>query len=237
MKNQPLECPVLNAPAAATINAASQSLTDYSGPAATSPTVSDPAPVAGSRRDETMSLGDQTAVAQTGKTPTSSRVYIGIDNGFTGAVVRLNEPNEILCRPVPVTDLGQYRILDVAGVEALMHEMITKAGAPLNNMIVVFEQSPITPLFGARNNFVNGQNNEFWRVLLTLKKIPFTWTNPKMWQEHIFAGIRGNDTKAKAAIVCQQRFPHFQTIGYSRDEIKGIYDALCIALWARETNK
>ena len=162
------------------------------------------------------------------------KVHIGIDNGFTGAMALLDQ-NQIFCRPVPVINLGKYRLLDVSGCTELLQEMIAMAQTPLENVLAVFEQSSIVPKFGAKNNYLNGQNNEFWRVLLFSNKVPFAWVNAQEWQKHIFAGIRGTNTAAKAELVRRQRFPNYNVSGLKKSEIEGVNDALCIALWARET--
>ncbi len=166
-----------------------------------------------------------------------NRVYIGIDNGFTGAMVRLDPQDQILAFPVRVTDLGRHRVLDVTGCASLLDGLINTAGVPRDDVVVVFEQTPKNPLFGAKNNYTNGQNNEFWRVILTLHRGPFLWVDPIVWQRHIFASVRGTDTKAKAALVCEQRFPNFRPGATNRAQNEGIIDGLCIALWARETGK
>jgi hypothetical protein len=163
------------------------------------------------------------------------KICIGVDNGFTGAVARINHRNEIACAPVPVIDLGKRKYLDRPVVIAQLKAMTQ--GVENQNVVAVYEHSPITPKFGAINNFVNGQNNEFWRMVLSEMGIPFLWVHPVTWQKHIFTGIRGTDTKSMAKFVCGQRLPHFQPSGYRPCQLLGIYDALCIALWARDTHQ
>lgn len=140
---------------------------------------------------------------------------------------------------MPVLDCGgKHKQLDIDACANLLRELTTEqSGEKVRNLLVeVFEQSPITPLFEAKNHFLNGQNNEFWRVLLARSKLPHTWVNPKVWQNHVFAGIRGDDTKVKAAIACRRRFPNFSPQGYP-SQLVGVIDAICIALWARETGR
>ena len=147
-------------------------------------------------------------------------------------------PNgEVIVRAIPVDDLGKGRLLGISQTVEMLHEILTISGVPKALTLVVFEQSPITPLFGAKNNFINGQNNEFWRVLLTLTGFPFCWVNPKVWQKHVFQGIRGSNTKAMAELVRKQRFPNLDLKGFNASQREGINDALCIGLWARENRK
>ena len=165
------------------------------------------------------------------------RLYIGVDNGFTGGIAALLADGSVACYPVKVTDLGRERLLDIDGNLAIIQEIIAKAGVSLEDVIVVYEQSPINPYFGYKSNYTNGKNGEFWRVVLSLAKIPYTWVNPKVWQKHAFRAVRGDDTKAMAALVVKQRFPSLDVNGWNKSEREGINDALCIALWARENHK
>jgi hypothetical protein len=160
--------------------------------------------------------------------------YLTIDNGITGAMSFLAPDDELICCPVPYRDLKKERLLDVVGNLALVRSMVEKAKAMNGKILAIFEQSPITPLFGAKNNYVNGRNNEFWRVLLTMEKVPFTWVNPRRWQKDVFRGIRGRDTKEMARLVVEQRFPTFRCNDLNKSQTEGVMDAICIAIWARE---
>jgi hypothetical protein len=163
------------------------------------------------------------------------KAYIGIDNGTSGAIACITPRAEVLCEPVLFHDLGKEKQLDVDGNAALLRRMIDASGMPADQVMVVFEQAQLNPKFGFRNNYTNGRNNEFWRVVLTLSKKPFSWVNPQTWQRAIFAGIRGKDTKQMADLVRRQRFPDLDLSGYTRIQVGGINDAVCIALWARQT--
>lgn len=162
------------------------------------------------------------------------KVCIGIDNGFSGAVACLHPGGNVLASPVAVIDLGKERLLDLDQNRALLRQFIAAAAVPAQSILAVYEQCQPNPKFGSCNNFTNGKNGEFWRLLLSLEGIPFRCVNPQQWQKWIFRGIRGDDTKAMAALVCQQRFPRLRLEGYNRKQREGIQDATCIALWASE---
>ena len=166
-----------------------------------------------------------------------SKACVGIDNGTSGAIACITPAGEVLCEPVIFQDLGKEKLMDIDGNLALLRQMIDATGLPVQQVTVVFEQAQITPKFGFRNNYTNGRNNEFWRVLLTMARIPFSWVNPQAWQRAIFNGIRGDDTKEMADLVRRQRFPDLDLSGYTRIQAGGINDAVCIALWARQTIK
>ena len=162
-------------------------------------------------------------------------VYIGIDNGYTGAAARIGINGELVFRPVAVSNLGGHKELDIDGNIEMLQDLIASSGARPEQTLVVVERGQVGRDFGAHNNFVNGQNHEFWRVVLSRSKIPFAWVNPKTWQKIIFRGLGGTDTKAVAALACRQRFPELNLRGYNRSQREGIHDAICIALWARQT--
>lgn len=163
-----------------------------------------------------------------------SKLFVGIDNGVTGAIAALAPDDTVQFFPVAVQDLGKGgRLLDIAGNADIFAKLID-FDSKWQTHHIVYEQGQKQPIFGCKGNYANGQNNEFWRVFLTLKKYTFSPINPKMWQKHILANIRGDDTKAQAALVIQQRFPKLDLSSLRKDQRMGVVDALCIALWARE---
>lgn len=164
----------------------------------------------------------------------TATAYLGIDNGLTGALALLLPDDSLAFHPVHVRDLGKERLLDVRKNLAVLQEMARLAAARGCKLLTVFEQGPKSPEFGAKNNYTNGRNNEFWRVLLSIEQIPFGWVNPRRWQDDVFLGIRGDDTKQMAKLLVEQRFPRVTFPKMTKTEEEGIMDAICIALWARE---
>ena len=164
-------------------------------------------------------------------------IYCGIDNGYSGAIAAIGPEGQVLHHPVIVQELGSDRFLDVQKNFAILRDFANGFGAPRERVFVVYEQSRKNPRFGAIGNFINGKNGEFWRVSLTMAGMPFCSVNPQTWQKQMFQGVRGTDTKAVAAMVVQQRFPAITYGEYTAEQIKGVNDAILIALWAREHNK
>lgn len=160
--------------------------------------------------------------------------FIGIDNGFSGAVAAILSNGTALFEPVHVVDLGKERLLDLEANRALLRRFVIQAGGNPANLLAVCEQCQPNPKFGAHNNFTNGKNGEFWRILLSLEQIPFRVVNPQQWQKALFRGVRGTDTKVMADLVRRQRFPGLSLEGFNRKQREGITDALCIALCARD---
>jgi hypothetical protein len=165
------------------------------------------------------------------------KTYVGIDNGFSGAVVTLFWDGRIGYWPVHVIDLGKDKYLDVEKNRDAIRDIVQANGGSKERVVVVCEHCNPNPIFGSKNNHTNGRNSEFWRVLLSLEEIPFLSVYPQVWQKSIFRGLHGTKTKAMARLVRQQRFPHLDLSCFNREQAEAIDDALCIALWGREANK
>lgn len=161
-------------------------------------------------------------------------LFIGIDNGFTGAIAALGPGQSLMFAPTAVIDLGREKLLDIDRNREVVRAFLGSYGLGKGQCFAVYEQCQPNPLFGARNNFENGKNGEFWRFLLSSEQIPFTLVNPKDWQKVVFRGIRGTDTKQMAELVRRQRFPQISLNGYTKSQIQGINDAIGIALWAAQ---
>ena len=165
------------------------------------------------------------------------QLHIGIDNGYSGGLAAIGPDGKLTHRPVTVQELGNDRFLDVRGNLAIVENFLATFGVAKEQAFVAYEQSRKNPKFGAIGNFINGKNGEFWRVVLAMGQFPHCSVNPQTWQRQMFAGVRGLDTKAMAALVVQQRFPTVDYGDYNAEERRGVNDAILIALWARENNK
>jgi hypothetical protein len=161
------------------------------------------------------------------------KTYIGIDGGFTGAIAAIHPDDTWQFKPVVVIDTGKDRRLDILANQTFLREIAERAGG-VENVVTIFEYAKKNPLFGTKGNWANAQNTEFWRVCLTLSGFPFAWVDPNTWQNEVFRGIPGTDTKARAQLFLQQRFPNVSVDEFKcRTNREGIRDAMCIALWGR----
>lgn len=165
------------------------------------------------------------------------KTYIGIDNGVTGAFAVLRPDDSWTYEPVKVIDCGRGKLLDVDGNLAFLDQMAQCAGGT-EQLVVACEEPPINPRFGAKGNFANGRNGEFWRVLLALKGFSFAWVSSRIWQRDVLRGILGRDTKKMAKLFISQRFPAVTLNGgFTAPQKEAIRDAMCIALWARTNSR
>jgi hypothetical protein len=165
------------------------------------------------------------------------KTYIGIDNGVTGAYAILRPDDTWEHSPVLTIDCGRDRLLDVHGNRDFVLGAVERAGGR-DHVLSLCERPQKNPLFGAKGNFANGRNGEFWRVLLGVLGIPFLVVEPRAWQKAIFLGIPGTKPKRRAQLFVEQRYPHIDLSAFGNAETReGIRDAMCLALWARTTNQ
>lgn len=161
------------------------------------------------------------------------KTYLGIDNGVTGAFAALFPDDSWQQAPVCLTECGREKLLDIGGNLEFLNQVAARAGGR-DRLVVVCEESPKDPRFGARGNYANGRSGEFWRVLLTLNGFSFAWVSARIWQRDILRGIVGSNTKEMARLFLAQRYPA-QTLDEVRNAEKreAIRDAMCVAIWAR----
>lgn len=166
------------------------------------------------------------------------KTYIGIDGGVTGAMAAVDLNDSWTFFPVSVIDCGKDRKLDVFKNLAFIDAAVELAGGP-ENVMVVYERAKKNKLFGSKGNFLNGQNEEFWRVNLTRSRLAFCAVDPNTWQHDLLVGtVIGDDTKAMAKVYLDQRYPIVRLEAqYNRARQEAIRDAMCVALWARGNHR
>ena len=161
------------------------------------------------------------------------KVYVGIDNGLTGAVASMFPDGHWHFWPVAVEDSGKQRLLNIAAACDCLDHLAAQAGGK-DNLVVGCELPPVNPRFGAKSNFTCGRCGEFWRVVLTMLGIPFAFVRAQTWQKDVFQGIPDGDSKVVAARFVEQRFPGALN-GQRLNKVQraGVVDAMCIAAWSR----
>jgi hypothetical protein len=117
---------------------------------------------------------------------------------------------------------------------AYLDSLLVKAGGP-DKVVVAYEQTRKNKRFGTRNNYVGGRNEEFWRVLLSVRELTFASVDPKSWQSVCFRNIAPGHSKDRAREYVRQRCPETDWLdSYNKAPREAIVDAMCIALWCRD---
>lgn len=177
---------------------------------------------------------------------------VGIDNGYKGAIVELDDQREatIIDMPTVEEQRGKSKrqhydkhamaaiVRKYAKVENLPQHCKTESTVEEGDQILVLLEQA-TPMKGkigggagsAQGNFRTGMGSGIWQGLLIAYQIPYQEVHSKTWQTLFFKGIHGQDTKQKSFNVASQLFPkHAQDFKGPRGGIKdGRTDAILIA--------
>lgn len=165
----------------------------------------------------------------------NSNIYVlSYDNGTSGASAGSVDLVEWDVRLVSKLKIRTHWLLDVRDNLAYLDALLKKAGGP-ENVIVAYEQNRKNKRFGTRNNFVNGRNEEFWRVVLTERNLTFASVDPKSWQSVLFKDIPSGDPKDRAREYIRRRCPETGWLdSYNKAPREAIVDAMCIGMWCRD---
>jgi len=159
--------------------------------------------------------------------------YIGIDGGSSGAMAALYPDLTWEAHPVLFTRIEET-FLSVLGNLRLIEAIAKRAGG-IDKIQIVYERCRKNTGFGTRNNFVNGRNDEFWRVLLEAKGLPCAPVFPRTWQDPCLGRGGDVDTKVRALSFVQSRCSDLAWLDkFNKIQRGGIVDAMCIALWAKD---
>lgn len=160
------------------------------------------------------------------------RTYLGIDNGLTGAVSALFPDDTWHLWPVAVEATGRGKQINIAEAKATLESISVRAGG-IQNLVATCELAPVHPRFSAKSNHTCGRCGEFWRVLLTLLRIPFEHVKAQVWQKEVFNGVSNGDPKQVAADFVRNRFPGVvESHSFTKPQRQGVVDAMCIAAWS-----
>lgn len=165
--------------------------------------------------------------------PDGHRLFVGIDGGSSGAMAKLDQYGNWEVCLVSTEWEGGHRLLAVEENLDVLRAWGIKAGG-LDHLVVAYEKSRKNPAFGTKNNYVNGRNQEFWRVIFKVLNIQCYAVDPKTWQSLCFKGITCPDTKDRAREYIRRHFPGIDWLeDYNKAPREAIQDAMCIALWAK----
>lgn len=177
---------------------------------------------------------------------------IGIDNGYKGAIVILDQQRDaqILDMPTTKEERGKStrQHYDKYAMAAIIRKYTPQENLPPHlahesclepddQVLVMLEQA--TPMKGkigggagsAQGNFRTGMGSGIWQGILVAYQVPYQEIHSKTWQTFFFKGLQGQDTKQKSFAVASQLFPKYASeFKGPRGGIKdGRTDAILIA--------
>ena len=165
-------------------------------------------------------------------------IYIGIDNGISGALAALNKTTGALSAIVmPTVEVRKNNYIDD---RAVRDWILAFENAGQQRIYVVYEQGQKQPMFGCKTNFAQGYSFGVIATIMSQNNISCMAVNPKDWQKPIFTGIRGDakDTKGASIEFVRRTYPTFdmRPTARSKNPHDGIADSVCIATWAARQN-
>jgi hypothetical protein len=179
-------------------------------------------------------LTDVVSERATGTETFAGSVFGGFDGGSSGAMVFVDQSGHWAVQPVFKVQVRGHWLLQIDANLDFIDTVAKRAGGR-NNLVVAYEEARKNPRFGTKNNFVNGRNEEFWRVLLSAEGINNVSVDPKTWQSVCLKGITLADTKDRAYEYIRRRCPETEWLdAYNKAPREAIVDAMCIALWCRD---
>lgn len=151
-------------------------------------------------------------------------IFVGIDPGYTGAVVSLEATGEIrnvLSGFDPADPFAMWESVGtVLGPRRKLYEV-----SRIDDMRIAIEKVHAQPKFGAKGAFQFGGAAMLVSLAARETKMPVEFVVPKTWQRIYWGKVA--DTKKQARIVCKQLWP-------GRDwKHSGECDASLIAEWLR----
>ncbi len=169
-----------------------------------------------------------------------STVYIGIDNGTSGAIAAIDESGVLDVVSMPIVVVGDSTFIDATVVKSWLLAFRSVSTTPLR---VTFEQGSKQPKFGTKGNFANGYSFGVIKTILELGAndglLVFQCVNPRTWQKLIFQDLRGvgnGNTKGASIEICRRRWPSVNLVPVRcRTVHDGWADALCMADYSART--
>jgi hypothetical protein len=166
---------------------------------------------------------------------------IGIDPGASGAIVVIDDKNNVLIKPTPKTG----KEIDVHQLASFLKEFTENSYCVIEDVHSIFG-------VGAKSNFQFGRALGLVEGIISTLGIPYSKITPKKWQARMWEGIKpieintgkltkeGNikyktDTKKTSLIAAKRIFPNvnFVPTERSKKDHDGSIDAALIAKYCQ----
>lgn len=167
--------------------------------------------------------------------------FVGIDPGKDGGIAIISGRGMVGLHKLPRIGLD----IDLAALATIFIKIRQHAASGAAYMGAI-EQVHSIHGSSAKSNFEFGESVGLLRMGLSMTEIQWEAVQPKTWQKELFEGITPawtknkegkdvRDTKTMALIAITRLYPdvRLQATARSRNEDKGLVDALCIAHYLR----
>ncbi len=162
----------------------------------------------------------------------SDMIYVGIDPGFSGGIVVLNDKQEVIINKIMPVIKGKKTEYDMQSII----EIFEPLDGP--DVRVALERQHVRPVSGKRACFTIGFGFGMLQMLLEINGFSYEIVNPTVWMKEIFKGFDYKDKKA-SVMFCKRKWPKedWTPTERSNKPSDGLTDAACLALYCYRLNK
>lgn len=158
-------------------------------------------------------------------------MYIGVDNGVSGALAAISEAHGKIIGylPMPVVKARSGNEVDIRAV----HLWISETCPNLSNATFVIEEPGGSKSASAARSMAGSFHS--MRALFEVKFLCWHRITPQSWQKKLLPGCKAGDTKARAYEMARRLWPEESfVLPGCRKPNDGIVDACLIAYHARK---
>jgi hypothetical protein len=152
-------------------------------------------------------------------------IFLGIDNGVSGAAVALSDQSQIISMlPMPTLKARKGNEIDIASVWAWV------SGLDARDKITAIIEEPGGSKSAQAASSMAGSFHAL-RALCVLKGLRWHRITPQAWQKIMLPGCKAGDTKARALATARELWPAESFLASERSRIPhdGLIDAALIA--------
>lgn len=140
----------------------------------------------------------------------AKNIYIGIDNGLSGAVVSINQDTTLTSyADTPTIDMkkgkGKKQEFVVREMRKCLVDIITNTSAEI---WVILEAAQAMPKQGLSSTFTTGRGAGLWEGLVVGLDLKYDIIHPKTWTKTVLHDLPAGDPKRRSMIKSQRIFPN-----------------------------
>jgi len=157
---------------------------------------------------------------------TKKKIFIGIDNGKSGAIVVVDENENIVFKEIMPLINNEY---DLKGIENILNRV------KMHNCKVYLEKAFTKPMNGNKANFTNGYQYGLMQGILFSNRFSYEVITVQGWQNSILKGITAKNTKEASISFCLKKWSelNWKKSDRCKKYHDGLTDAACIALYCK----
>jgi len=159
-------------------------------------------------------------------------MIIGIDPGLQGAIARITPGGKFLDAhdmPTVTIKIGKRikRIYDIVKLSEVMSQL------SLDDIVYVEKTQALPPGIRVQASWGLGKCEGLLEGMLAIRKIPYEFVKPQVWQKHFGITKAKGDKKVQSYMIACQLFPEAVLATPRGRKLDGRSDALLIAEFGR----